>query len=507
MLFSSESIKVIILAVAIGFIPFVYYVFLHPLSRVPGPILAKFSGLFLNVVCYLGIEGHVIRDCHLKYGAVVRVAPNSVSISDPEALRRIYIAGGGFPKDARYRNFDLGPIQSIFSSTSADYRDLRAKAVAPLFSPAQLRAESGPDGVIGRCVAKFLSQLKEFKAARAQTDLLDHCARLSIDVVTAYLLGQAYGGLDENTHLSLAARQDDSAKLSANPFIHAIVAFSRFSLLPNALFKLTYGTSQRLSTDEHVMQSFLKLDRFINDVMAHAQSNGSHIERKSATRYYQDRLVAAGVSRVEAAAQSKAIVFAGADSTAVMLVTILFHLVQNNPARRRLRAELHSRSQNGQVLESMPFLRSCVKEGLRLGMANPTRLTRVVPDGSQLRVGTGGREVVLPPGTIVGCAAYSLHHDPEVFPEPFAFRPERWLDDGLNGGLWKPNMEKNMMPFGHGTRACIGKNVAMHQLYETVAAVIRSDILEDANACKDKIEMYEWFNGDIKGHQVNICWR
>jgi cytochrome P450 len=481
--------------VAVVFFRTVYRLRIHPLRDVPGPFLAKTSSLFLNTICYSGIEGRVLRHYHQKYGKVIRVAPNSVSVSDSDAIRDIYIAGGGFPKDDRYRNFDLGPVVSIFSSRDGAYRDLRAKAVARLFNVVQLRAEAGPEGVIGSCIAEFVEQLRESSAARVKTDILDLSARLSIDVVTVYLLGQRYGGLHENSHLDLQERQLNGAKLSANPFIHAIVAFARFSLLPNHIFKILYSISQRLSSSDHVTQSFIKLDRFIDGVM---QSSTATDDAKG-HHYYQERLMGVGVSKAEAGAQSKAIVFAGGDSTAVMLSTTLFHLVQNDEARHTLLAEI--RSADSHTPDSLPFLRACVKEGLRLGMANPTRLTRVVP-AAGLRVGN----VMLPPGTVVGCAAYNLHHDPEVFPKPFSFQPKRWMDDGTDSGLRRPGMDKSMMPFGAGLRACIGKNLAMHQLHETVMAVVDSEALEGARTCEENIKVIEWFNGDIKGHCINIEW-
>lgn len=475
--------------------PIIYRIRFHPLSHVPGPIVAKVSSLFLHTICYLGVEGRVLRYYHLKYKTkVLRVAPNSVSISDSEAVRDIYIAEGGFAKDERYRNFNLGPIVSIFSSMDTAYRDVRAKAVAPLFSPAQIRVESGPKGIIGSCVSEFVSDFCELKAACVKTDILDLSARLSIDVVTAYLLGRRYGGLNENKDRTLQERQMDDAKLSANPFIFAIVAFARFSLLPNRIFRFVYAISQRLSASEKVTKSFITLDHYAEEVI------GSTI---TATKphYYHERLVQAGVSRSEAGAQSKAIIFAGADSTAVMLSTTLFHLVRSDSARVRLVSEVRSAKQ---LDNGLPFLRAVVKEGLRLGMANPTRLTRVVPASSSgLRVG----DVVIPPGTIVGCAAYNLHHDPDVFPEPFAFRPERWLDDGTDQKLRRPGMERSMIPFGAGLRACIGKNLAMHQLHETVKAVVESEVLEGARTCQEKIEVIEWFNGDIKGHRIDIEWQ
>lgn len=482
---------VIISVLVLG--PVVYRLWLHPLSKVPGPWTAAISSVFLYVICYRGNEGTVLRQYHQKHHTkVLRVGPNSVSISDSSAIRDIYISGGGFPKDDRYQNFNMGPVRSIFSSIDTAYRDLRAKAVAPLFSPANLRKESGPDGAIGRHVTDFVRQLSAFRDAGIRTDILDLCAKQSIDVVSAFLLGQPYGGLSEHAHLSLADRQRHDAKLSANDFIHAIVGFARFSLLPNRLFKLAYGISQRVGHDVKVDQSMAKIMSYIGQIMA-AMDTGQK------TNYYQDRLVAAGVSKFEAGVQSEAILFAGGDSTAVMQATILFHLTRNIPARSRLLHEIRAGSKKD---TDQPFLRACIKEGLRLGMANPTRLTRVVPPGSSLTVDG----IKIPSGAIVGCAAYTLHHDPAIFPEPFAFRPERWMDDGSDAGLRRPDMERSLFAFGAGLRACIGKNLAMHQIQETVMAVVDSEILEGAQTCEEQIEVIQWFNGDVKGHRIEIEW-
>ncbi|RMD44197.1 hypothetical protein DV735_g968, partial [Chaetothyriales sp. CBS 134920] len=453
---------------------------------------------------------------HQKYKTkVLRVAPNSVSISNSDATRSIYVANGGFPKDKRYTNFNLGPVVSIFSAVDTDYRNTRAKAVAPLFAPARLRTASEPSGVIGLCVAEFVSQLRAFKASGMSVDIVDLSARLSIDVVTGYLLGERYGGLGEHASLSLHNRQ--KMKLSANPFIFAIVAFGRFSLLPHWLFRFVYSISSWINSSEEVVQSFVQLDQFTNRVMENAlAAKDGESQHKSEDSTYQARLLQAGISPSEAAAQSKAIVFAGADSIAVMLATILFHLVNKPDTQARLLSEVRSSKLQASTSnetsqerikssltdpQTLPYLRAVVKEGLRLGMANPTRLTRVVP-ATGLYVG----DTHLPSGTVVGCAAYMLHHDPDVFPDPFAFRPERWLEDGQDEGLHRPDMDKSMIPFGAGLRACIGKNLAHQQLYETVKAVVDSEVLAGARTCQQRIEMIEWFNGEIKGHHLEVEW-
>ncbi|KAJ5193702.1 Cytochrome P450 [Penicillium cf. griseofulvum] len=475
----------------------VHRLFLHPLRHVPGPFLASLSSLFLYVICYLGVEGRVLRYFHRRFRTpVLRVGPNSVSISDSSALRDIYIANGGFPKDDRYKNFDLGPIVSIFSSRDTEYRDRRAKAVAPLFAPARLRSACAQDQPIGHYITQFVERLRIYHAKKVSFDLVDICARLSIDVVTGYLLGEPYGGFAESAHLSAEAQQE--VKLSANLFIFAIVAFSRFSLLPNFLFKQVYRLAIRLASTDESIASFHKLDQFAVGVTSRADIDSAQIST------YQSRLLEAGVSPEETAAQCKAVIFAGADSTAVMLATILFHLIHNKKARRTLSAEVRQYRQESPSAdpESIPYLRAVIKEGLRLGMANPTRLTRVIPSSSILRVG----EHILPAGTVVGCAAYNLHYDEDVFPRPFDFRPERWLEGRQDGGL----MERNMMPFGVGSRACIGKNLAMRQLYETVLAVVSPAdggcLLDGARMRQSKIDMIEWFNGEIRGHCLDVDW-
>ncbi|KAL9602707.1 MAG: hypothetical protein Q9219_001697 [cf. Caloplaca sp. 3 TL-2023] len=498
----SKFLAVFAILLAVIFVLVVHRLRFHRLSHIPGPFVAKISPVFLYTICYLGIEGRVLRKYHERLNTkVLRVAPNSVSISDPHAVHDIYIAGGGFPKDARYQNFNLGPVRSIFSAINPSYRDHRAKAVAPLFVSQRLRAASKPDGSIGSSIADFITKLRACKTASVRTDLLDLCARLSIDIVTGTLLGEKYNGLHEYTTTSPQGWQTE--KLSANPFIFAIVRFSRFSLLPNRLFKLVYTISSRIASSEKVTRSFLLLDDFTKKVMDAAQQ-AKDPSSSADFSTYPSRLLRAGISPAEAAAQSKAIVFAGADSTAVMLVTALFHLIRNPTMRQRLENDLAAAAAAGGTSTDPPYLHAVIKEVLRLGMANPTRLTRIIPPSTTLRVAG----YTLPAGTIVGCAAYTLHHDPDTFPEPFSFRPERWLSlsEGDEAGLRRPGMERSILAFGAGSRACLGKGLAMQQLLESVRAVVGSGVLEGARTVKERIEVVEWFNGEIVGHEVGVEW-
>lgn len=89
-------------AIGLGISLVVYYVcyqyFFHPLSRYPGPFLAKFTDYwrFRDV---RSRQSHVTRVAlHEKHGSLVRVGPNMLSISDPDYIPKIYGPGHGFIK-------------------------------------------------------------------------------------------------------------------------------------------------------------------------------------------------------------------------------------------------------------------------------------------------------------------------------------------------------------------------------------------------------------------------
>lgn len=68
------------------------------LRNVPGPIIARFSGLYSFMLLWKGESSEEYRQLHLDYGQVVRVGPNHVSVSDPAMIPVIYGIGSKFLK-------------------------------------------------------------------------------------------------------------------------------------------------------------------------------------------------------------------------------------------------------------------------------------------------------------------------------------------------------------------------------------------------------------------------
>src|SRR5271168_3699285 len=76
----------------------VYLRYLSPYRDIPGPFLATISPLWKLRGALNGTLHKDITDIHRKYGTIVRIAPDEVSIADPEAIRIIYGHGSGFTK-------------------------------------------------------------------------------------------------------------------------------------------------------------------------------------------------------------------------------------------------------------------------------------------------------------------------------------------------------------------------------------------------------------------------
>ena len=135
------------------------------------------------------------------------------------------------------------------------------------------------------------------------------------------------------------------------------MAISRFSLLSNRLFRLAYIISSKIRFNDEVIKALIGLDRFADQVVKTAAKNT-----------YQGRLLEVGISPSEATTQFTAIIFVGANSSAVLLAVTLFHLVQNADASIRLLLDIRSQDRDRAMeFQASPYLRAVIKEGLQLG--------------------------------------------------------------------------------------------------------------------------------------------
>jgi cytochrome P450 len=183
---------------------------------------------------------------------------------------------------------------------------------------------------------------------------------------------------------------------------------------------------------------------------------------------------------------------AGTHTSSWCLTIITFHLLSKPSLLRRLKDELKSvvPGPEGKLalhdLEKLPFLTGVLKEGLRLGYGTTVRSARIAPD-TALKCG----DWTIPPGTPVSMTIPLTHHDESIFPDSDAFEPDRWLDKHL---------DRYMVSFSRGSRACLGLNLAWAELYLCTAGVFRSFGSKEVQDPDDVgvLELFETDEGDVK---------
>jgi cytochrome P450 len=83
-----------------------------------------------------------------------------------------------------------------------------------------------------------------------------------------------------------------------------------------------------------------------------------------------------------------------------------------------------------------------------------------------------------------------LEHDPELFPEPEKFKPERWLAKDVNVEMRK----RTSITFGTGTRTCLGQYIARNVLRKTIAALVYNFDMSFVNPERDRHFGYKYLN-------------
>jgi cytochrome P450 len=150
--------------------------------------------------------------------------------------------------------------------------------------------------------------------------------------------------------------------------------------------------------------------------------------------------------------------FAGADTTAIAINSILYHLMHNPAAYEKLTAEIDAAVADGTLsmpvayaeAVKLPYLKACINEGMRLHPSVGLTMPRLVPAGGATISG-----FYFPEGYRVGVNGAVVQYDKDVFgPDADNFNPDRWIEGDA------ARMDKTMIQFGAGPRTCIGKNVS-----------------------------------------------
>ena len=148
----------------------------------------------------------------------------------------------------------------------------------------------------------------------------------------------------------------------------------------------------------------------------------------------------------------KTMLFAGHDTSSAMLTWTLHSLTRHPDCLARLRdaadeAFVGDTMPDYETLKRLEYAGACLKEALRIYNIVPIVTRKALADDH-----FGDYQV--PAGCLVMLHLQALHKDPAQWPEPDAFRPERFLGDAT-GQAWR------WLPFVNGPRSCVGQHFAL----------------------------------------------
>ena len=267
--------------------------------------------------------------------------------------------------------------------------------------------------------------------------LLPHMRAVTMDVILRAVIG--VGKDDPERHDRLRTTLADLVDLDlfrlapfAFPALAGVWPWSRYRALQVRADDLLHREIERCRTDPGLATR--------SDVLAmlvrHREDDGTAMTASE----IRDQLVT--------------LLLAGHETTATGLSWTFERLVRH-PAILAAAARAATERDDG-------YLDAVITESLRLRPVVPDITRKLAQD---VTIGTGSRELRLPAGTFVDPAIYLVMRSPRLYPRPLDFRPERFVGQRPDPNVW--------IPFGGGSRRCIGAAFALTEMRVVLGEVLR----------------------------------
>ncbi|KAJ3521435.1 hypothetical protein NMY22_g12318 [Coprinellus aureogranulatus] len=466
--------------------------YFHPLSRFPGPPLAALTDYYVSyyVIFKSGAWVAQLRTLHEQYGPVVRIGPNKLHFADPNAYDGIY-RDNRFPKEPWFYDAWIS-YTSSFGCTSIKGARERRSIVHPFFSRQNvLHLQHVVQGTVDRFMASLSQHCKEGNVINMHRGFYS----ISLEVITTFCFAKSYEAIDYPEY--------------GMPFLIAIVdglipifIMQHFPFMRPLIFGLPEWFLKIVAPLSLTFPAFTRrLEEQIDSILADPASLDK-VEHETVYHHLLNPKSGKKLTRDELRHEASVIVAAGTDTVGNTCNVALFHCLNDKSIGKRLRGELYDAwpdvdaPMSLEKLEKLPYLTAVIQEALRLSHGVVAPLPRVATETKSI----GG--YIVPQGTVVAMSQTFMHLNPNLFPEPNKFDPERWLKDGSTELL------NYLVPFSKGQRQCIGLNLAWAELYLILGNLFRKVDLEMIDTTEKDLEwkahLVARFKGSVKAKITRI---
>lgn len=366
-------------------------------------------------------------------------------IRDPEVITAIAVKNfDSFVDHTDTIDEELNPLlaRNLFFLRGDDWREMR-RAVSPAFTSGKMKMMFE---LFGECAEQFVGSLRTLARNGVDFDMKDLICRYTVDVVASCAFGVTVNSIeDPGNEFFVFSRKhmNFEGDLSLKFFLTSL-----FKRLPKSL-RLRLFPKQ-------VNEFFLRLvERTVRLREENRVSRPDMIQLLMESREKGTRM-----SITDMTSHAFLFFFAGFDSTATFMCFLCHEIGMNPEVKEKLLAEIEGvlKETNGkpsyEAISQMKYLDAVINETLRLYPLTAI-MDRVCTKQYHLPPPRDGitEPVSLKPGDIIWFSGHCLHRDPNYFPEPNTFRPDRFLKREVENTVY--------MPFGLGPRLCVGNRFAI----------------------------------------------
>ncbi len=399
----------------------------------PGPALSRFAALREFRRDPIGLLERLA-----EYGDVVRVrvpGRDAFLVNHPDLVRDVFVTD--------HRAFHKGPTiqaakmllgESLLTSEDERHRRQR-RLIQPMFHHDRIAS---------------YAEVMVRRATQSSDGWRDGCeldVHAEMSALTLSVVAEALFGTDVDVERSATVRRSMTDTLAM---------FDRvYSPLFRLLIRLPSPTMRRF----HRVES--DLNAVIGGMIAERRATGANGD-DLLSLLLRAREDGVGMSDEQVRDEALTLFLAGHETTAIALTWTWWLLSRHPDVETRLHAELDqlNGAPTADDLPRLAYTRAALDEAIRLRPPAWAIGRTVVTDH---RSGA----YLVRSGSVVVVSPWLLHHDERWWPEPEAFRPERWLTDRPEGS------RHAYVPFGGGPRRCIGEPFALMEGVLLLAAIAR----------------------------------
>lgn len=459
-------------------ITLIYNVLFHPLRKYPGPKLAAATDLLQTYHAIIGDEPTWTTRMHEKYGEVLRVGPNKLSYTKPEAWRDIngHRIGGRKEntKDPRFYTPELNGEHTLLALLDPKEHGQLRKIFSHAFSDKALRLQ---EDLIRGYVNKVISNIEKTSTQNpsAHIDIVKLYNFATFDIMADLAFGESLGMLEASEYTPWVKSIFDNIKIGS--FVRTLgMSYPQIARLMQAIMPKSVRDRRQAHFDHTVQRVNRRME--INGT-SHKPDIWSLVLDKG-----KDLLTLPQMH-----ANASLFMIAGTETTATLLSGLTYLLLKNPEKMKKVVEEIRSLALEElslDMLPRLPYFNACLEEGLRCYPPVPNGLPRLTPEGGNVICGEW-----IPEKTNVFVSKKAAFSSPNNFKDAKSFVPERWLP---NTG-YENDKKEAFQPFSFGPRNCLGKNLAYHEMRIILGTVLWNFDLElcpESNAWIDQKAFTLW---------------